>query len=81
MPMDPITSNVFEMTEEERAKHGIKPLPSTLHNAIKALKADELIQNALGEHLSQSFIDSKQLEWSQYTQSVSDWERERYMGY
>lgn len=80
-PMAPITSNVFEMTEEERAERGIKPLPSTLHNAIKAFKADSLIQEALGEHLTQSFIDSKNLEWSKYTQSVSDWERDRYMGY
>lgn len=80
-PMAPITSNVFEMSEEERAKRGIKPLPSTLHNAVKAFNADPLIQEALGEHLTQSFIDSKNLEWSKYTQSVSDWERDRYMGY
>lgn len=80
-PMAPITSNVFEMSEEERAKRGIKPLPSTLHNAVKAFKADPLIQEALGEHLTQSFIDSKNLEWSKYTQSVSDWERDCYMGY
>src|SRR5699024_3544576 len=80
-PMSPITSNVFEMSEEERAKRGIKPLPSTLHNAVKAFKADLLIQEALGEHLTQSFVDSKNLEWSKYTPSVSDWERDRYMGY
>ena len=72
-PMAPITSNVFEMSEEERAKRGI--------NAVKAFKADPLIQEALGEHLTQSFVDSKNLEWSKYTQSVSDWERDRYMGY
>lgn len=77
-PMAPITSNVFEMSEEERAERGIKPLPSTLHNAVKAFKADPLIQKALGEHLTQSFIDSKNLEWSKYNQSVSDWERDRY---
>lgn len=80
-PMDPIDSNVFEMSEAERQERGIKPLPSTLHNAIKAFKEDKLIQSAIGEHLTQSFIDSKELEWSQYTQSVSDWERDRYMGY
>lgn len=80
-PMAPITSNVFEMSEEERAKRGIKPLPSTLHNAVKAFKADPLIQKALGEHLTQSFIDSKNFEWAKYNQSVSDWERDRYMDY
>lgn len=81
MPMEPITSNVFEMSEEERAKRGIKPLPSTLHNAIKAFKEDDLIKSSLGDHLTKSFIDSKELEWSQYNQSVSEWERKRYMGY
>ena len=79
MPMEPVTSNVFEMSEEKRKELGIKPLPSTLHNAIKAFKADKLIQEALGEHLTKSFIDSKELEWARYTQSVSEWERQRYI--
>ncbi len=81
MPMDPITCNLFDLNEAQLNEMGIKPLPSTLHNALKAFKKDKLIQNALGEHLTQSFIDSKELEWSQYTQTVSDWERNRYMGY
>ena len=81
MPMDPVTCNLFDLNEEQLNEMGIKPLPSTLHNALKAFKKDKLIQNALGEHLTQSFIDSKELEWSQYTQTVSDWERNRYMGY
>ena len=81
MPRDPATFNLFDLSEEQLNEMGIKPLPSTLHNALKAFKKDKLIQNALGEHLTQSFIDSKELEWSQYTQTVSDWERNRYMGY
>ena len=81
MPMAPITCNLFTLSEKQRNEMGIKPLPSTLHNALKAFKEDKLIQDALGEHLTQSFIDSKELEWSQYTQTVSDWERNRYMGY
>ena len=81
MPMAPVTCNLFTLSEKQRNEMGIKPLPSTLHNALKAFKEDKLIQDALGEHLTQSFIDSKELEWSQYTQTVSDWERNRYMGY
>lgn len=80
-PMEPVTSNVFDMSEEEKNKLGIKPLPSTLYSAIKAFKNDKLVKSALGEHLTKSFIDSKNLEWSQYIQSVSDWERNHYMGY
>ena len=81
LPMDPVTCNLFDLSEDQLNEMGIKPLPSTLHNALKAFKKDKLIQDALGEHLTQSFIDSKELEWSQYTQTVSDWERNRYMGY
>ena len=76
-----INTNPFEMTEEERAEHGIKPLPTTLHNAIKEFKEDDLIKSALGDHLTHSFIESKELEWSKYSQSVSDWERQRYMNW
>lgn len=80
-PMKPVTSNIFKMTEAQRAEHNIKPLPSTLHNAIKAFKADDLMEEALGKHLTHSFIKSKEVEWSKYTQQVSDWERNRYMTY
>lgn len=81
MPMKPVEENIFEMSEKERAEKGIKPLPTTLHNAIKAFKADDLIKSALGDHLTRSFIESKELEWSKYSQSVSDWERQRYMNW
>lgn len=81
MPMAPITSNLYDMSDEKRESLGIHALPSTLHNAIKAFKADKLVQAALGDHLAASFIESKEFEWSQYTQTVSDWERERYMNY
>ncbi|MGO2952121.1 MAG: type I glutamate--ammonia ligase [Lactobacillus sp.] len=80
-PMAPVTSNVFEMSQAERDERGIKPLPTTLHNAIKAFEADELMEAALGKHLTESYIKSKSLEWSQYAQSVSDWERHQYMAY
>lgn len=80
-PMAPVEENIFQMSEAERAEHGIKPLPTTLHNAIKAFKADDLVKAALGEHLTKSFIESKELEWSKYSQSVSDWERQRYINW
>ena len=81
MPMPPVTANIFDMSDAEREKLDLEPLPSTLHNAIKAFEADKLMEEALGKHLTQSFISSKNLEWSQYSQSVSDWERQRYMEY
>lgn len=81
MPMPPVTENIFAMSDAERAKLDLEPLPSTLHNAVKAFENDKLMEQALGKHLTQSFISSKNLEWAQYSQSVSDWERQRYMEY
>ncbi len=80
-PIAPVTSNLYQMSDKEKEEAGIVSLPSTLHNALKAFKADPLIQEALGEHLTSSFIESKELEWTQYSQSVSDWERQRYINY
>lgn len=81
MPMPPVTENIFAMSDAERAKLDLEPLPSTLHNAVNAFENDKLMEQALGKHLTQSFISSKNLEWAQYSQSVSDWERQRYMEY
>ena len=71
----------MRIVSDKKKERGIIALPSTLHNATKYFKQDKLIQAALGEHLTQSFIESKELEWAQYTPSVSDWERNRYMNY
>ena len=67
------------MDEEERRENGIKDLPSTLHNALKELKNDEVIQGALGEHLFNNFVEAKTLEWDSYRQDVSQWERDQYL--
>ncbi len=39
------------MTAEERKEAGITDLPSTLHNALKALTEDNVVKAALGEHI------------------------------
>ena len=81
LPMAPVTSNLFEMTDDERKELGIKPLPSTLHNAIKAFKEDEVVKSAFSEHIVDSFLELKETEWALYTQSVSEWEVKRYFNY
>ncbi|MFC6316012.1 type I glutamate--ammonia ligase [Lapidilactobacillus achengensis] len=78
-PMSPIDRNIYGMTADERRANGIADLPSTLHNALKALEKDKVIQDALGPHLYQSFMDSKRHEWNAYRQTISEWEREQYL--
>ncbi len=78
-PEDAIDRNIYRMQDDERKANHIQDLPSTLHNALKALAADPVVKGALGPHLYQSFKDSKDLEWAAYRQSVSEWERDQYL--
>lgn len=78
-PAASVDRNIYAMDEEERRENGIKDLPSTLHNALKELKNDEVIQGALGEHLFNNFVEAKTLEWDSYRQDVSQWERDQYL--
>lgn len=79
MPVHSVDRNIYSMSPAERAENNISDLPSTLHNAVKAFERDEVVKNALGKHLTQSFIDSKDLEWASYRQTVSNWERDQYL--
>ena len=78
-PAASVDRNIYAMDEEERRENGIKDLPSTLHNALKELKNDEVIQGALGEHLFNNFVEAKTHEWDSYRQDVSQWERDQYL--
>lgn len=75
----PVRENIYEFTEEDRIERGIETLPSTLGRAIEALKADEVILDALGPHISEKFIQAKTLEYTDYLASVSGWELDRYL--
>ena len=45
---DPVETNIYSMSPEERKEAGIIDLPSTLRNALKALETDEVVRQALG---------------------------------
>ncbi|MBA1393224.1 type I glutamate--ammonia ligase, partial [Lactobacillus sp. XV13L] len=79
LPVPPVNRNIYTMSEEERHANKIYDLPSTLHNAIKALKQDPVVVESLGEHLYKSFFASRDLEWSAYRRNVSEREREQYL--
>ena len=67
------------MTAEERKEAGITDLPSTLHNAVKALAEDEVVKAALGNHIYTSFVEAKRIEWASYATFVSQWEIDNYL--
>ena len=78
-PPDEITENIFAMAPATRAAKGIESLPGTLHEAVKCLKADAVICEALGEHVLSQYVDGKEKEWDAYRTHVSAWEIDRYL--
>ena len=78
-PPAEITENIFKMDAQAREAAGIDSLPGSLEEAIAALKADQLILDTLGEHVSDNYIEGKEKEWDEYRTRVSSWEREKYI--
>lgn len=78
-PGDANTDNLYEMPEHEMRRRNITFLPSTLQEAIDCFEADEVLRQALGKEFSSYYVNVKREEWRQYHQSVSQWERERYL--
>lgn len=79
VPPAEVNRNIYVMDEQERQAAEITDLPSTLHNAMKELRKNEVMQGALGEHIYSNFMEAKRLEWHAFRQQVSEWEREQYL--
>jgi glutamine synthetase len=75
----PVEENVFEMAEDERQRRGIETLPGSLSEAILITEASDLVRKALGDHLFNSFIKNKKIEWDLYRTQVTDYELKRYL--
>lgn len=80
-PGDPLREDMYELTDEEKRKHGIGELPTTLRDALDHLTTDEVIQKALGSHIYEAFMGLKTEEWNQYCLYVTPWEIMKYLDY
>ena len=78
-PGEPTDRDLYQMTETEFKKLGIRSLPRNLLQAIEALKKDELADEVLGTVMKKSFISYKNDEWERYHQAVTDWEVKEYL--
>ena len=76
---DPIRENIYEFDEAKREEYGIDTLPGSLSEAVSELEADEVVQDALGPHVSEKFIEAKKQEAADYRLDVSQWELDRYL--
>ena len=78
-PPKPVLSNLYHMEKEEMAEKGIESLPANLYEAIQQLAKDDVVKEALGEHIYEKFADAALYEWNEYSRYVTQWEIDRYL--
>ncbi len=74
-----ITTNIYDMTAEERKAHGIDNLPGTLQEATREFENSEFVKSVLGEHVFTKYLAGKKQEWRNYTTRVHQWEIDEYL--
>jgi glutamine synthetase len=78
-PGEPVSQNIYRMSEEEKMSLGIESLPATLDKALEELEKDELVKSALTDHILKNYIEAKREEWEAYRIQVHQWELDRYL--
>jgi glutamine synthetase len=76
---EPVEENLFLLTEEDLSRRNVRMLPDTLGEAIDALSGDDVVKDALGDHVYERLIEAQRQEWTAFCRHVTDWERERYL--
>src|SRR5213596_2110544 len=76
---DPMETNLYHLTAEQRRERGIVSLPETLGEAIDELSQSELMRKALGKHIFDRYVELKRKEWDEYRVQLTDWEMKKYL--
>ena len=77
---EPVNRNIFRMSYRDRRKYQIDDLPRDLHEALDRFEKDDVIKAALGEHLTERFLEAKREEVALFNREVTEWEIRNYLG-
>ena len=75
-PPDPVEVDPATIPEDERARRGIVRLPTTQEEALDALAADDLLVDALGPVLAESYLAVRRSEWAAYSAGDAAFEQQ-----
>jgi glutamine synthetase len=75
----PVDADLFAVSEQELAEHGIAKLPSDLSRAIDAFEQSEFVHEVLGDYVCDFLVKAKRAEWEAYNAQISPWELERFL--
>jgi glutamine synthetase len=78
-PGEPVNRNIFEMSHREKRRLRIDELPTDLNDAVRAMKKDDVVREALGDHIFDHFVEAKLATWRDFSSAVHPWEIDRYL--
>nr|WP_282580132.1 type I glutamate--ammonia ligase [Natroniella sulfidigena] len=78
-PPEEVIDNIYDMNECEKENACIDSLPGDINAAVQYLLRDEVITEALGDHVLDRFVEAKQIEWDVYRTQVHQWELDQYL--
>ena len=78
-PPEPVEENIYSLDDESLVRRKIDVLPTSLAEALDELKKDKVLQETLGGHLFERYIDVKTKEWGEFKKQVTNWEIETYL--
>ena len=74
-PPEPVQVDPFTIDEDERLARGIRRLPATQAEALEALERDEMLSDALGPRLAESYLAVRRSEWTAYSEGDEAFEQ------
>ncbi len=74
-----VEKNIYKMDDKARKRAKITSLPGSLYEALELMKKSKVVKSALGEHIFNEFISSKNKEWEKFRTYVSPWEVDMYL--
>ena len=82
-PGEPNSANLYEMSDAERAEHGIELLPANLLDAVRELEKNDVLRAAFGKTRDGDYVDYfakvKRREWQAAHEQITQWELDRYL--
>lgn len=75
----PVEESLYGVDDSELERRNVGLVPDNLKDAVEALRHDDVVVDALGDHLAERFVEAKLLEYRDYRRQVTPWELEHYL--
>ena len=75
----PVEESLYGFDDVELERRNVGLLPDSLKDAIEAFRHDDVVLEALGDHLAERLLEAKELEWREYRMQVTPWELDHYL--